>query len=125
MQLGETCVRGLDQEFCVIKWNDPGKKVLNSLTEIYLLLCTKAFMGNDSFKKPPVWRNYLHCSGVILAHSSTQTVFKSVIPYIFFYPGFFENNSIYYKYKSLYNMINVFTVTFDTFIASLLDQNMI
>ncbi len=74
--LGEG-MRGLDQEFCVIKWNDPGKKVLNSLTEIYLLLCTKAFVGNDSFKTPPVWRNYLHCSGVILAHSSTQTVFKS------------------------------------------------
>ncbi len=47
------------------------EKVLNTRTEIYLILRTKAFVGNDSFKMPPVCR--MHCSGVILTHSSTES----------------------------------------------------
>lgn len=34
--------------------NDTGKKVLITLTEMYLIL--KAYVGDDSFKMPPVWR---------------------------------------------------------------------
>ena len=33
------------------------EKILNTLSEIYSILHTKAFVGNDSFKTPPVWRN--------------------------------------------------------------------
>ncbi len=29
-------------------------------TEMYLILCTKAFVCNDSFKTPPVWKNWSH-----------------------------------------------------------------
>ncbi len=51
----------------------PRGKVLNTLTEMYLILRTKAFFGNYSFSTPPVWEtSCMHCSGVILAHSSTQ-----------------------------------------------------
>ncbi len=57
----------------VIKWKDAGKK--HWTTEIYFILCTKAFVGNDSFKTPVGETSLMHCSGVILAHSST--VFKS------------------------------------------------
>ncbi len=54
----------------VIKWKDAGKK--HWTTEIDFILHTKAFVGNDSFKTPPVGETSLmHCSGVILAHSST------------------------------------------------------
>lgn len=31
-------------------------KVLNMLTEMYLILHTEAFVGKDSFKMLPVWR---------------------------------------------------------------------
>ncbi len=34
---------------------------------MYLILCTKAFVANNSFKVPPV------CILVILAHSSTES----------------------------------------------------
>ncbi len=57
----------------------PREKVLNTLTGMYLILCTKAFVGYDSFKTLPVGEtSCMHCSGVILAPSSTQTqtVFK-------------------------------------------------
>ncbi len=63
-------------KFCVIKWNGTGGELLNMLREMYLILCRKAFVGNDSYKTPPVGETSgMHCSGVILANSSTQTVF--------------------------------------------------
>ncbi len=59
-------------KLCVIKWNDTGEKYRT--TEMYLTLRTEAFVGNDSFKTPPVGEtSHMHCSGVILAHSSTQS----------------------------------------------------
>ncbi len=58
----------------VIIWKDAGKK--HWTTEIDFILHTKAFVGNDSFKTPPEGETSLmHCSAVILTHSST--VFKS------------------------------------------------
>lgn len=57
------------RKLCAIMWNETGKKVLNSFTEMNLIFCTKAIVGNDSFKTPPAWRS----SDVILVCSSTQS----------------------------------------------------
>lgn len=35
-------------------------KVLNTLTEIYLILRTKGFVGDDSLKTRVVWKKQLH-----------------------------------------------------------------
>ncbi len=56
------------------KMERPREKVLNTLTEMDLMLRTKVFVGNESFKMPPVGEtSRMHCSDVIVAHSSTQT----------------------------------------------------
>ncbi len=56
------------------KMERPRGKVLNTLTEIDLMLRIKVFVGNESFKTPPVGEtSRTHCSDVIVAHSSTQT----------------------------------------------------
>lgn len=36
-------------------------KVLNTLIEIDLKLCTKAFVGDDNFKTPPPWKKMVTC----------------------------------------------------------------
>lgn len=39
--------------------NEKWGKVLSKLTEMYLLCCTKACVGDDGFKMPPVWKTAL------------------------------------------------------------------
>lgn len=60
-KLGSASVRKMHFLFSKI-WiaDETFKNILNMLTKMYLIVCTKAFVGDYSFKMPPVWRNQSH-----------------------------------------------------------------
>ncbi len=65
-------------KFCVIKWNDKEKSIEHAYWNLNAYFIQKPLLVMTAS-----WRllygetSGMHCSGVILAHSSTQTVFKS------------------------------------------------
>lgn len=60
------------------------EKVLSKLTEMYLICCTKACVGDYDFKMPPVWKTaLLRCDFGHISHFS-----KVKHPFLLFDPHY-------------------------------------
>ncbi len=57
------------------------EKVLNTLTEMYLILRTIAFVGNDSFKTPPVGETIAYIAQVWFWHILPQSLQTLKVPW--------------------------------------------